>query len=239
MPCIRVSGGDRHTGSPLPGCQKSIASGLAVVCLAHPCKGHPGPAPFRPDLPLRGSQRIALLEDAGAQRIGLRILHGAGIQRAATGLAERQIALPLAVVLAKVRGTPLVSLKPAAGAEILALKAEPECVWQSRQWQTVMLPGCTSASNSMAPHRHRPSTFMRILFSNAVAVALIRRSGLGMAQALQSSPSPQVRQVRGPQSPECPGCRIEQHEERQPRPCTSDPLPHTGPGRPLPASSGH
>lgn len=66
----------------------AFASRLAGVSLVDPGKRHPWPTPYRPNLPLWRAQFGALFQNAGAQGVGLRILHGAGIKRAATVFTE-------------------------------------------------------------------------------------------------------------------------------------------------------
>src|SRR5438067_13007357 len=48
---------------------------------------------------------------------------------------------PLSVTFTYSRGLPVRMRKRSAGAAMLARNAEPVSIWQSRQWQTLTLPG--------------------------------------------------------------------------------------------------
>lgn len=134
------------TGTALPGSWLPVER-LHTVWQAHPIVTTPCP-----NLALRGAQFLPLLQSADPQRVGLRILERTGIQRTPADFAKRKQALVAAGGRLGVgAGLPLISRKPSAGAAMFAQKAEPDWAWQSAQWQTVVVPGCTCASYSMAP----------------------------------------------------------------------------------------
>src|SRR5438105_12950293 len=66
---------------------------------------------------------------------------------------------PLSATLMYSRGLPVRTRKRSAGAAMLARKAEPVSIWQSRQWQTLTVPGSTSASYADLPAVASPLHF--------------------------------------------------------------------------------
>jgi hypothetical protein len=67
--------------------------------------------------------------------------------------------LPLAAVLMYNLGVPVI-FTFSTGVGATALKGAPEKIWQSAQWQAMILLGSISAVNEIAPQWHWPVMFI-------------------------------------------------------------------------------